>query len=132
MSADGKMRRPPGLGAAGRRLFAELTDGVVYDHGERVIVEKACRTADDLARLERELAGAPLTVAGSTGQVRPHPLLAEVRAFRALLAGLLRQIAPPEGLFDDDEARAARDVDRSSRARRAARARWGSPGWSAA
>ena len=49
------------------------------------MLEQACRTADELDRLERAVRALPsLVVEGSTGQPRSHPLLAEVRAHRLL------------------------------------------------
>lgn len=127
-AAAPEFRAPRGLGAAGKRLFRELTDGTVYDPHEREIVRKACVTADELARIEAGLAEQPLMVAGSTGALRANPLLAEQRQYVALLAALIRQLAPPAEQGEDAPLadRSARPrMSRTESGRAAARARWG-------
>jgi hypothetical protein len=59
-----------------------------------------------------------LTVQGSTGQPKPHPLLAEVRAHRLLLERLTTALALP----DEDEVSGMRPGPKH--AQRAARGRW--------
>lgn len=49
--------RPARLGARGRRLWEQMTDGVQLSPAERVLVEEACRIADRLERLDSVLAG---------------------------------------------------------------------------
>ena len=50
----------------------------VLTAAEVEMVVQACRTADELDRLERAVRKLPdLTTTGSTGQLKPHPLLAE-------------------------------------------------------
>ena len=80
---------------------------------------EACRTADELDRLEKAVRALPeLVVSGSTGQPRPHPLLEEVRRHRQLLERLTIALALPS--VDEKEG-----VTASQRhARRAAVARW--------
>ncbi len=114
-------RTPPRLGAAGRSLWRAVTGTYQLRHDELLLLEKAARTADDAARLDRALLDAPLTVLGSVGQDRANPLLVESRQTRALLAALLKQLALP----DSDEDTAAKARDTSARATSAARARWG-------
>ncbi len=62
---------------------------------EARILEEAAVTVDELGRLEHELADAPLVVPGSKNQMRPNPLLAEVRGHRRLLEALCRSLALP-------------------------------------
>ncbi len=114
-----KPRTPPRLGAAGRSLWRAVAGTYELRSDELVLLEKACRTADDAARLDRALLDAPLTVLGSVGQDRANPLLVESRQTRALLAALLKQLALP------DEDAGAKQRDTSARATTAARARWG-------
>jgi hypothetical protein len=49
------------------------------------LLEELCRVADRSDRLEAELAGESMTVAGSTGQQRPNPLLGALREERKML-----------------------------------------------
>lgn len=113
---------PSGLirGGAGRRLWAAVTaDFEPTSAGEAALLELAVRSADELGRLEAELTGATTLVAGSTGQVRPHPLFGEVRAARAALARLLLQLGVVEA-GEDETA----DADRAYHGRALAAARW--------
>lgn len=91
-----------------------MTADLVLRADEMLILESACRTLDLLARLDAALESAPLTVGGSAGQEREHPLLSEVRQHRALLAAHLRQL--------DIRADGATDM---SAGRALARQRWG-------
>jgi hypothetical protein len=59
-----------------------------------------------------------MTVPGSTGQLVAHPLLAEVRRHREILAKLLERLNLPAG--DED----AGSTPAQRRAQRAAQQRW--------
>jgi hypothetical protein len=63
--------------------------------GELALLGQACRVADTLERLDGELRDAPMTVEGSTGQLRPHPLLASTAEQRKVFDTLLRSMALP-------------------------------------
>src|SRR5215203_5208982 len=113
------IKAPAGLMAAGKRLWAAVAESFVLNAGEFAMLEQACRTADELARLEKAVRGLPeLTTTGSTGQIRPHPLLNEVRAHRLLLERLTAALALP----DEDEEVGMRPGQKH--AQRAARGRW--------
>jgi hypothetical protein len=87
--------------------------------GEFAMLEQACRTADELDRLERAVRALPsLITTGSTGQPKPHPLLAEARAHRQLLERLVGALSLP----DEDEESGLRPGQRH--AQKAANARW--------
>jgi hypothetical protein len=91
----------------------------VLTPGERALLVEACRTADELGRLEKAVRALPeLTVEGSTGQPRAHPLFAEVRAHRQLLERLTSALALPDV---DEEVGAGRA---QKHAKRAAAVRW--------
>lgn len=111
---------PKGLDAPGRTLWRRISRGFALREDEIAVLEEACRTVDTIARLDAELVGAPLTVPGSAGQLREHPLLSEVRQQRALLGRLLHQLRLP----DAEDLGAYRSGERSSQARQAAAARW--------
>jgi len=120
-----KPSQPPGLAAAGRALWRAVVGAYVLRADEVALLTHAARTADIVAGIEAELAGAPLMVAGSQGQERAHPLLTEIRGQRALLAGLLKQLGLPDATVV--AAGPAAPSEASARARKAARARWGNP-----
>lgn len=118
------LRAPAGLGPAGRAVWRRIAadvaaQGMELRPDEAVTLEAAARQADTLATLEAALEGAPLMVRGSQGQDVAHPLLAEVRLGRDLLARLLARLNL--GKVETPESR-------SRSARKAARARWGDAG----
>ena len=110
---------PPGLGDAGTALWAEIAGKYDLRHDEARVLEAACRTADDLDRLQAALASQPVMVPGSTGQERANPLFTEIRGHRTLLAKLVAQL----GLPDDDDALVTAKQARSDMGRKAAFAR---------
>jgi hypothetical protein len=77
------------------------------------------RTIDDLATMRTALSVSGPVVSGSKGQVRPNPLLAEIRGSRLVLARLAAQL----GLPDEDVETSRTPAQR--RASKASRARWG-------
>lgn len=110
---------PAGLRASGRRLWAAVAESFVLNAGEFAMLEQACRTADELDRLEKAVRALPeLTATGSTGQIKPHPLLAEARAHRLLLERLVGALALPT----EDEEVGLRPGQRHGQ--RAINARW--------
>lgn len=120
----GDVPRPPaGLRTPGKRLWVAVVGKYVLTAAEVEMLGQACRTTDELDRLERAVRVLPeLTTTGSTGQVRPHPLLAEVRAHRMLLERLTTALNLP----DEDQEVGLRPGARH--ARKAARGRWGESG----
>src|SRR5215203_3420119 len=122
MSEQLKPKPPPGLRAPARRLWAAVVGRYVLTPAELAMLSEACRTSDELDRLERAVRALPaLTTTGSAGQVKAHPLLAEVRAHRQLL----ERLAGALNLPDMDQEVGLRAGSR--RARAAAVARWQRP-----
>jgi hypothetical protein len=117
VTAKTRLRPPRDLGPAGRVLWRDVLAAYELNPGELEALRQACRVSDVLARLDAELAAAPVVVAGSTGQDRAHPLLAAAADQRRVLESLLRSLALPM----PDEAEGRR---RSPAARGAAQARW--------
>src|SRR5215211_6758180 len=94
---DEPSKAPTGLRAPGKLLWAAVIDKYVLTAAEVEMLGQACRTTDELDRLERAVRVLPeLTTTGSTGQLKPHPLLAEVRAHRQLLERLTTALNLPE------------------------------------
>ncbi len=114
-------RAPAGLGPRGRRLWRAVTTDFEMTISERELLTEACRTIDNCERLENALRDEPLTTAGSRGQVVAHPLAAELRSERLLLAKFLGQLGLPD---DEGEAGSWDGLTATQRARKAAHARW--------
>jgi len=119
MSTIPPPKPPIGLKTAGRRLWSEVVGPYILTPAELGVLVQACRTTDELDRLEKEVHGLPtLTTIGSTGQMRGHPLLSEIRSHRALLEKLM------SGLNLPDEDQSVGDRAPSRHASHAAKARW--------
>jgi hypothetical protein len=115
------IRAPSGLGKAGRALWRDIMAEFGLAPHERAILVQCCRVVDRLDAIEAELSGAALTVAGSTGQPKAHPLLAEWRLQARVLESLSRALSIP--LDGEDVGRR-----RSPSAREAAVQRWSRDG----
>lgn len=101
-----KPRTPTGLSATGRRLWSDIGGDFELRPDELRILEAACRTADDLARVDAALVGAPVLTTGSMGQDVVNPLFAMALAHRRQLAGLVKQLNLP----DEDGVRIPSDL----------------------
>lgn len=107
---------PAGLGDAGASLWSEIAGKYVLRADEKRTLEAACRAADRIVAMEAERDGEVMTT-GSMGQPIVHPLIAEVRATEAQMAGMLAKLKLP----DDDAGQAP-----VSQQRAAAQSRWAS------
>ena len=129
MSAPGAPipRAPAGLRRRGKALWRDVLSGFQLSEGECALLLEGCRCLDDIEALQLAVADAPMTTIGSRGQDVVHPLRAELRSERLLLAKLLSQLdvpMPNEGPGSWD------GLSASSRARKASRARWDNRGGS--
>ena len=114
-------RAPRGLAKAGKELWRSVHQTFDFEDEPHLlaILEQACRTRDEIDRLEAAMEGQPYTVLGSAKQVQVHPLVSEARFQRKALAELLSRIGLPDNSDPDDpQARC------SVAGRKAARARW--------
>jgi hypothetical protein len=94
-SSDDDVRPPTGLKAPGR--WGAVVGPYVLTPAELAMLGEACRTADELDRLEKAVRALPdLVTTGSTGQLKPHPLLEEVRRHRLLLERLTSALNLPD------------------------------------
>jgi hypothetical protein len=111
-------RSPGSLGADGRTLWRAVTGAYELSPAETAVLGRCCRTLDVLARVDAALIEADdLTVEGSVGQLKPHPLLAVKAEQERVLDALLRSLALP--MPSEVEGRR-----RSPSAVAAAQARW--------
>jgi hypothetical protein len=114
-----ELKPPLGLRAPGKRLWLAVVEKYVLTPTELETLRQACGTADEVNRLEKALKALEnLTVEGSTGQEKGHPLLAELRAHRVLLDRLMASLNIP----DRDEEVGLRPGQHHARV--AANARW--------
>lgn len=110
-------RAPRDLDSAGRALWRSVLAEYDLSPAETETLRQACRVSDLLARIDSELTGADVAVAGSMGQVRSHPLLQASADQRRVLDSLLRSLALP--MPDEEEGRRVTPA-----ARAVAQARW--------
>lgn len=110
---------PKDLGSRGRRFWADVVAVYELNVDELQLLVEVCRGLDELELLHALIADG-VTVAGSRGQDRLHPALAEMRAVRLGLGRLLAQL----GLPDPDSGAPGLQTPQQVRARRAAETRW--------
>lgn len=113
-----KARMPANLQAKGKALWTSVTTDYILRADEVRILEDACREADLIERMERELRGEDLIVRGSMGQPVANPLAQEIRQHRGQFARLMKQLDLPDGDVKLGSS------SRSTSARAAAQARW--------
>jgi hypothetical protein len=118
---------PPGLGRHGSALWRRITANYEMRGDEISVLRSACRMEEEIFCLEVALAKAPVTVPGSKGQEKSHPLLAALRAHRLAQARLLRQLGLAE-LSGDRASSSDYGIARSAAGRRLARQRWNRSG----
>lgn len=85
------MTTPPGLKAAGKRLWASVTDVYDLDVHEEALLLEACRTKDLLNELDATIRRDGLVVQTEQGP-KVHPAVTEARlqktSFNQLIASL--------------------------------------------
>lgn len=117
--ADQKPKAPTGLRTGGRQLWVAVMEDYILTPPETAVLAEACRTRDELDRLERAVRKLPdLVTTGSMGQARMDPALNELRLHRALFDKLTASLNLP----DIDQKIGLRASSR--RAQKAAIARW--------
>lgn len=114
-----KQNKPSGLNPEGSALWASITDTYDLRADELHTLESACRATDRIVTMRTVLDQSHMMVKGSMGQDVVHPLVAEVRAHEAQVAGLLAKLKLP-----DDGTASSSEGEKSTKARAAANARW--------
>lgn len=82
---------PAGLGVTGRELWLGVSAGRELDVSSRVLLVNACRVADRLDDLDREIGGRLLSE-NHRGDEVINPLISEHRQQYATLAGILQKM----------------------------------------
>lgn len=118
---------PRALGKTGKRLWRDchlaLQEGWGFDGRDLAWLSQACRTADLIASLERQLVADGLLFEGSQGQSRLHPAVAELRQQRDLLGRTLARLQlepePPRTGHLNSRQRVSLRIRQEAEARRA-------------
>ena len=88
----GRQNAPSGMKASGKKLWVAITSDFDLEQHELLILKEACRTADRLDELDREMENEPLTVVNSKGDETANPRIIEQRqqalTFTRLIASL--------------------------------------------
>lgn len=108
---------PPSLGDAGREFWEDVTSVYALSPAEYAILRRACAAMDRLAQIDAALSVAEMSVEGSRGQLRAHPLLVAANDAERTLDVLIRALSFPM----PDETTGKR---RSPQAVAAAQQRW--------
>lgn len=113
---------PRDLAARGRAFWRSTTAAFELSEVELQLLRECCRLLDECEHLRHSVEQDGTSVKGSTGQVRVHPALGELRQHRLALGRLLAQLDLP------DEEGATLPTPLQARGRRAATNRWGTRG----
>ena len=125
-----QQKAPPGLGAAGRKLWRDITAPLTEDDfeltsRERQWLHSAAKLTDRVVALEAVMAESDPVVQGVAKQPVSHPLLTEIRQHHQLIAQLLARL---DLSTDDEDGSVGSTVSspalRSVKARAAAQKRW--------
>ena len=115
-------RMPKGLGYQGQKLWTSINEEFDFtgEPAKLRILFDACKTADVIDQLDKEMVSEPLTVRGSMGQKTIHPCLAQAQSARAMMAQLLAKLdlPPTEDEADEQAARLTRTRSRAARGNR--------------
>ncbi|MDI9917865.1 hypothetical protein [Rhodococcus sp. IEGM 1379] len=124
VSAGQKLRRD-----LDKTLKEASKDGQIWEWDTRELALLALieSQADTIEKLDSTIATDGLTATGSTGQMRLHPAVTEVRLARSALAKLLDQLQLPE----DAAAGGAQLSPKSRQHAKAANSRWDRQKWQA-
>ncbi|MEV7983339.1 hypothetical protein [Streptomyces sp. NPDC086519] len=109
---------PEGLGERGLRLWTDTLADLEMDPDELLLLEEACRLADELDEMGVLLANSAMLSKGSRGQPVANPLIREIRGHRLALSRVLRQLGATRPGEDEQER-----LTPSQRGRKAALAR---------
>ncbi|MEX5259582.1 P27 family phage terminase small subunit [Kocuria sp. CPCC 205263] len=112
-TAPQQPRTPRNLGSKGRRIWDTVTAEFEIEEHNIPLLEIACRTADKVQALEKEIENHGYTIASPQG-LRANPALAEQRAHIKQLATILATLNLPS-LEDPDEQSRTRGAYRARR-----------------
>lgn len=114
---------PDGLARRGQAFWDHAVAEFELDQHEQELLVQVCRLLDRADQLKAEVDRFGLMLDSPSGLRRPNPAVAEERQVSLALGRLLGQLEVPAA--DEDETRPGIRSGFSTRARRAARRRWG-------
>jgi hypothetical protein len=119
VSTERKLAPPRDLGVRGKAFWRHTVKIYELSEVEMELLRECCRLLDECESLRNSVDSEGTTVKGSTGQVRVHPALGELRQHRLALGKLLAQLDLPD--VDDTTLKSPTQA----RASKAAQTRWG-------
>ena len=87
---------PPGLRDSGKRLWKSITKDFELEEHELITLKEACRTADRLDQLDKEMESEPLTVVNSKGDETANPRIVEQRQQALVFTRLMASLRLPD------------------------------------
>ena len=116
-----KPKAPKDLLVDGSALWASIVQAYDLRLDELAVLASICRATDRITLMREQLGRMSLMVLGSMGQDTINPLVAEIRAHEAQIAGLFAKLKLPDDSNVEKE-------NRSTQARAAVNARWAKRG----
>lgn len=89
-------RIPARLKTSGRALWKDITSRFELEEHEFLTLKEACRTADRLDELDKEMEGEPLTVVNSKGDETANPRIVEQRQQALTYTRLIASMRLPD------------------------------------
>lgn len=89
-------KAPARLGSSGQKLWREVTAEFELEEYELITLKEACRTADRLDDLDKEMEGEPLTVVNSKGDETANPRIIEQRQQAMVFTRLMASLRLPD------------------------------------
>jgi hypothetical protein len=85
---------PPALSTEARELWADIVKSHVVDDGasRALLRRQLCESLDGLRACQAQIRRDGLMIAGSKGQLRPHPLLVSEAEFRRAILASIRAL----------------------------------------
>ena len=96
MAGTRKPPSPSGLKTAGKKLWDSVIADFDLEEHEKITLKEACRTADRLDELDKEMESEPLTVVNSKGDETANPRIVEQRQQSMTFIRLMASLKLPD------------------------------------
>lgn len=101
----GRQNAPSGMKNSGKKLWVAITSDYELEEHELLILKEACRTADRLDELDKDMENEPLTVVNSKGDETANPRIVEQRQQSLTFARLVASLKLPNDAGQVPQAR---------------------------